>query len=189
MSELWREVPGYPWYKVSNKGKVKSVARTILVTRSDTGVTYELTRKSYLLKPAILKRGCLQVLLSHSTKPAKHFYVHQLVALAFLPKRKKHHYLVMHKDDNPGNNKPNNLKWGTDLDNSNDKLSKNRQTRGSDIVHAVFTESIVRRIDKLINSGYRNFEIAEIYGVSNTTISNIRTGRTWSHLFKSTGEE
>lgn len=92
--EIWRDVVGYEGiYEVSNKGRVRNI---------HTGL---------IRKPTDNRTGYLQIGLS-SQGIQKHFYVHRLVAAAFidnpdgLPE-------VNHKDENKLNNEATNLEWCT----------------------------------------------------------------------------
>jgi len=102
--ELWKCIPEYDGYIVSNKGRV-------MVLPSKTSA-----RKGKVLKPRKQYTGYYQVGLT--VDGVKTFeYVHRLVAMAFL-KRKKDYRIVMHLDDNPSNNNLENLRWGTHYQNS-----------------------------------------------------------------------
>lgn len=94
--EVWKDIPGFENYQISNYGNVKSL-------------NYGRTGKTKLLKPTISGKGYLQVRLSKSGKPNA-LLVHRLVAMAFiqnLNNRKQ----INHKDENKFNNNANNLEW------------------------------------------------------------------------------
>lgn len=56
------------------------------------------------------------------THNRKNLPVHRLVAKVFVPGRTDDTPVVMHKDDNPKNNNPNNLAWGTYQQNNMDAV-------------------------------------------------------------------
>lgn len=100
MIEEWRDVPGYGGlYQVSNKGKIKSLIRNKLMT-------------NYLRDD-----GYYQIVLRKDGK-RKRFFVHTLVASAFL-KNEKNYPIVNHKDENTKNNYVSNLEWCTYKYNTN----------------------------------------------------------------------
>lgn len=100
MKEVWKSLDEFPDYIISNKGNILSLPGKY---------------NGRVLKPRKTKVGHLQVCLqTNGTK--KWMYVHRLVALAFL-KKKKLCNVVMHTDDNKENNCVQNLKWGTQLQN------------------------------------------------------------------------
>lgn len=92
--EEWRFVPAYEGlYMVSNKGRVINC------------------RTGKILKPGKDKDGYLQVHIFKDGK-SKRFYVHRLVALAFIP-NPENLPCVNHKDENKQNNCVENLEWCT----------------------------------------------------------------------------
>lgn len=74
------------------------------------------------------------------------FYIHRLVAYAWLPK-KDWEYDVMHKDDNPLNNSVTNLAWCTHRENIQDMISKgrNKVTKNRRYPDEVLIEIYTRR--------------------------------------------
>ena len=70
-TEIWKTIPEFPNYQVSNKGNVKSL-------------NYLRTGKEKILKPFKNKDGYLQVYL-HKNGKRKFMLVHRLVAITFIP--------------------------------------------------------------------------------------------------------
>jgi hypothetical protein len=91
---------------------------------------------------------------------------------------------VLHKCDNPSCVRPDHLFLGTNKDNVDDKLSKDRHPRGQDTVLAKLTDQDVKEIKQKLKFPYIgiNNDLAKEYGVNNRTISGIKTGRSWSHV-------
>jgi len=88
--------------------------------------------------------------------------------------------LVCHHCDVPTCVRPDHLFAGTDGDNNADKTAKGRAARKLSIDKAV-------EISKLARRGHlTQYEIAAIYGVQHSTISEILNGKTWKHA---TGNE
>lgn len=85
---------------------------------------------------------------------------------------------VLHSCDNPPCVNPAHLFLGTKKDNSRDMASK-RRAAGQD--GRKLKPEEVARIRERITSGEIQRALAREYGVSDTTISEIKTGRTWSH--------
>lgn len=104
MEEVWKDIEGFEGvFQVSNLGRVKSLPR---VRSNGKGL---FTTKLRILSPATHKLGYKFVYVQKGLVK-KRFYVHRLVAEAFVEKEdgKAH---VNHKDGNPANNRADNLEW------------------------------------------------------------------------------
>lgn len=90
---------------------------------------------------------------------------------------------VLHECDNPSCVRPDHLFLGTNADNMADKCAKGREAhvgvKGVQHPKAKLTEDDVRTI-RSMRGTLR--EAATRFGVSQTTISDIRSRRCWSHI-------
>lgn len=86
---------------------------------------------------------------------------------------------VLHRCDYPPCCRPDHLFLGTQQDNMDDKVAKDRQLRGEQIPQSKLTEEDVRRIRKDDRS---HLEIAADYGVSHHAIANVKSGKSWKHV-------
>ena len=103
--EIWKDYKDYEGlYQASNLGRMRSLDRWV---KSKSG-SVRLC-KGKILKPFTTKNGYLQVCLWKNGK-VKTFYVHRLVAEAFLP-NPNNLTEVNHKDENKLNNNAENLEW------------------------------------------------------------------------------
>ena len=116
-NEIWKDVPGYEgFYQVSDLGNVKSLSRKIW-----NGKVFFIS-KDKLLKPGV--DGYCNVELSKNCK-RKNFKVHQLVAMAFLGHIPCGFELVVdHINDNPLDNRVENLQIVTQRENSHKTQGK-----------------------------------------------------------------
>jgi hypothetical protein len=90
---------------------------------------------------------------------------------------------VCHTCDNRLCVNPAHLFLGTDRDNSDDKVAKNRQGRGNRMPHAKLNDEAVRQIRNLFATGnYLQRRLAEIFGVNDATIADVVNRRTWKHI-------
>lgn len=98
-TETWRDIPGYEGrYQISDFGRVWSSYHQRLLTCKKAGKGYRA--------------------ITLCTKGQKQrFYIHRLVAFAFLPKPDDESYEVNHKDLNKTNNHALNLEWVSRRDN------------------------------------------------------------------------
>ncbi|MGI9345527.1 MAG: HNH endonuclease [Gammaproteobacteria bacterium] len=89
---------------------------------------------------------------------------------------------VCHRCDVRSCINPEHLFLGTNQDNIQDMLIKNRSSFGERSGKAILTESEVIEIWDLFKSGKGQVSIAKRYGVSPGAIANITAGRNWKHL-------
>lgn len=87
--------------------------------------------------------------------------------------------VVMHKCDNRKCVNPEHLVVGTHSDNHADMVSKGRNAKGTSHGISKLTETDVINICK---SKSTQRKLAKDYGVSQTAVWSIKTGRCWSHL-------
>ena len=90
---------------------------------------------------------------------------------------------VLHKCDNPPCVRPDHLFLGTRLDNARDREQKGRgnQPRGERNAQAKLTNVDIVAIRSLQGT-LTQVQIAERFGVTQTTIGNILRGETWRHV-------
>lgn len=156
--EVWKDVKGYEGlYQVSSEGNLKSLDR-ISNFNGDLGI-----RKGKKLKLSETNDGYYRNQLYKNGK-RENFYIHRLVAKAFIPKVDgKFH--INHIDGNPKNNRVENLEWCTPKENTahayqNGLMPYKYSGDGEDIVSDY-------------NSGKDMREIAKKYSIYHTTVKKI----------------
>lgn len=103
-NEIWQPVLGYENYMVSNKGRVKSLAKSY--------------GQYHLITPSVnSKSGYVYVSLYKGNK-RKNINLARLVAQTFLPNHSTETNTVNHKDGNKQNNSVENLEWLTQSQNN-----------------------------------------------------------------------
>ena len=109
--EIWKPVKGFEdFYEVSNYGHIRSLLR------------------GKVLKPQINSTGYLRIVLSDRNGNKKRFFVHRIVAGAFVENPQKLP-VVNHKDFNTLNNHAENLEWTTVLGNTRYSIERGRFNR------------------------------------------------------------
>lgn len=90
--------------------------------------------------------------------------------------------VVMHSCDNRRCINPEHLMAGDTNLNTQDKVRKNRQARGSTHGAAILDAKAVMRVMRLRNKGWSQQRIADDVGVTRENIREVLAGRTWKHL-------
>lgn len=170
MQEMWKSVSGYEGlYEVSDLGRVRSLKRA-----TTGGVVLKQT----------MKRGYMHVCLSKENKPSTKS-VHRLVAEAFIdnPMGKP---VVNHMDGDKTNNAVSNLEWATYPENELHSIrvpgkKPNRPWKGKPRKFArklSYADAIA-----IIDSKRPSRELAAEFGVSKTTILNIRKRKIYREVW------
>lgn len=171
MIEIWNIIEGHNGrYEVSNLGNVKS--NDISITRSYGKI---VRFKGKMLNLTDNGNGYLRIRLQSETNE-KAYYVHQLVAKAFI-ENVNFKNNINHKDGNKKNNNVSNLEWVTHKENN---------------IHAVATglttgtkldEHKVRDIRIKYKTGkYTQRQLANEFSVSQRLILFVLKGGAWSHV-------
>ena len=132
------------------------------------------SRTNRELKPQPNNKGYLRVTLC-----GKKYFVHRLVAEKYIP-NPEHKEQVNHKDGDKTNNSVANLGWVTNQENRNHAVKNNLHLCGDKCPWAKLNSQQVIEIRK--NTQYSNEELAKIYNVSVTTITDVLNFRTWKTI-------
>jgi len=103
--EVWKDIPECKGYQASNKGKIKSLARSVW-----GGKGYYI-KPEKILKPSIDKKGYEYINLCINGKVQRDM-VHRYIAKTFIP-NPNNYPIINHKDENKTNNCVDNLEWCT----------------------------------------------------------------------------
>ena len=150
--EVWKPIDGYDGiYEVSNMGRVRSLDQKVF-----NRVLGEFIRKGQILKPVPNSNGYLRVSLGYK-KPKKRFFVHRLVAKAFIPNDNPEKNCVNHKDFDYTNNAAENLEWVTHLENVNYSYKKGRYIRTDEWIQNL-RKTKEKKGKKIIGENIKNGE-------------------------------
>jgi hypothetical protein len=166
MGEVWKKISHIPGYEVSNFGQVRSL---------DT----PNGKRGRILKPNLDKVGYPCV---YPTVGLKNFTcrIHHLVAQEFIGPRKKGVW-VLHSDGNQKNNNAKNLRYGTPKENCADRKAHGNEAIGQKSGKAKLSDESIQYIKDNAHRYYQR-ELGKLLNVSHTTIWQVLSGRTWSHL-------
>ena len=169
-NEIWKDIPGYEGkYQASSMGRIRSIDR-IVFCHGNNKKDYQRIMKGRVLRPGkFCKSGHLSVVLGHGKNGSP---VHQLVALAFhgpCPEGME----VLHRNGDPTDNRPANLRYGTRSENILDVFFQGGRWRKLSI-------DDVEEIKYALYCGFRGSDLARQFDVSQSIISAIKNKRIFS---------
>lgn len=177
--EEWRDVVGYEgYYVVSSFGRIASVRGDYEYTRN--GKTFIRKNPPHICSTKAVANKyyyCMtfRVNYGHETKP-----VHRIVAEAFVPNPNNYN-VVDHIDDNPQNNRADNLQWCTYSFNN----SKPHHRLNSSISHngqiAYNRTPIVQLKGSKYITTFPSMQHAEQYGFSHSAIHRVCNKKLKTH--------
>lgn len=174
--EIWKDIEGYEgFYQISNLGRTRSVDR---IDSSGN------RRKGRIRKPHFTKFGYALVNLCKEGK-VKHFLVHRLVAIAFIPNSENKEQ-VNHIDGNKKNNRLDNLEWATRSENVLHALDTGLlNTRGVLNNKSKVNEIQVRKIRMLRETDPKKYTykvLGKMFGISSVMAGDIVKRNHWKHV-------
>lgn len=170
--EEWRDIEGYEGlYQVSNEGRVKSLPKEWI-----GGNGAKLRKEETILKSGgtCWNRKYQMVVLCKNGKQ-KNMKVHRIVAQAFIPNPENKPF-INHKDENPENNKVENLEWcdskyNNNYGSRNERMSESQKTVGNKPVYQYSLNDVV--INKFISLS----EAARLNNLNDANISQCCKGK------------
>nr|DAI81561.1 MAG TPA: homing endonuclease [Caudoviricetes sp.] len=173
MQEQWKDIPGYEGrYQASTLGHIRSVSHRVRIGNLRSGKECYRIMRGCVLKPGkYCKSGHVSVVLGHKATGTP---VHQLIMLTFVgppPAGME----VLHINGVPTDNQLSNLRYGTRTENILDVYRQGGVWRKLSIED-------VETIRFSIFCRMKGSALAEIYGVSQTTISAVKRGRSFKWL-------
>lgn len=171
-TEVWKDVPGFSGYQVSNLGRLRSCR-----SKSGRGGFQPCWR---LVKGNKNTRGYWRAVLCDG-KSQIAVRIHRLVLEVFCPPAEAG-MLACHNDGNKDNNRLDNLRWDTIRGNALDRIKHGTQQMGESHNSRKFTEEEVRYIRSAARSGILARVLAKRFDVCVTSIDRLLQRKTWKHL-------
>lgn len=161
---FWKPVNNYPAYMVSKHGSV--------ICNNGNEIAKQINHKGYYRVGISNELG------------RKSVFIHRIVATAFLP-NPNNLPQVNHKDGNKKNNHYLNLEWCDNSHNIRHAIDNGlmKMPFGENHPNTSLTEKEVLEIRQAsLNKYFKRRDLAEIYGVTESNVKDIRNGRSWKHL-------
>lgn len=173
-TEVWRPIPEFTGlYEASNTGRIRSVDRIVPHRNGPT------RRKGKVMRSSLVGRyrDYLGLILCKEGKQHNR-KVHLLVASAWLGPRPEG-MVVNHMDGDKLNNAADNLEYVTQKENVRHSWDNGMSTPNFGEKHGCskLTEGQVKEIRSI--EGMRQRDIAKLYGISQATVWQVRSGKTW----------
>jgi hypothetical protein len=159
----WNPVPEHDGYFASYNGLIMSIKR----------------KRPIIMRQITSKDGYKYVFM-YSNGIMKKVWVHRAVLSACRGFEEKE-LECRHLDDNPSNNRLENLEWGSRLENVNDKRKNDRLPYGERSGTHKLTEKQVLEIRALYGK-IPSRTLGKIYGVSHCCIRRAALGIKWGYL-------
>lgn len=174
MTEVWKDIPGFGGhYMASSLGRIKSKVR--VVTKRWRGRTVIQVYGGKILAPEANHQGYRLVHLSiRNIKMV--VAIHRLVLLAFCgqcPKGQE----ACHNDGNSLNNRADNLRWDTHLNNNRDRQKHGTYLTGEDHPMSKLTKEKVEQIREATGT-YKAIGIRFNIGISQ--VCRIKRRECWT---------
>lgn len=176
----YRDIPGFPGYRVGSDGSVWSRRR--LGRRHSTSPSLPLESSEWhRLKTPILKSGYPSVALRQEGKVVT-LLLHRLVLEVFVGPCPDGKEACHFPDRNRTNCRLSNLRWDTRAANSHDAAVHGTRQRGERNGHALLTEDAVRSARLRYAQGATARELANEFQVSRQAMACALSRRTWKHV-------
>lgn len=169
----WKDIPDWPNYQASSAGEIRNKATGRPIRQR--------VRKcdGYAVVDLYIPR------LSDAERPQRNkrtFGVHILVCMAFHGSRPSRDHQAAHGNSgNRTDNRKDNLRWATRLENAADKILHGTVTHGELNGCAKLTHQQVLNI---MEDTRAQGAIAADYGVDRRTVGKIKNGKRWAHVGK-----
>lgn len=181
MLEIFKTIPSFEDYEVSNFGRVKTKSREIRYTHSKTKKEHFRITNERFLKVQYNNLTGYKFHQLYLNGKMFNKTIHSLVADAFLEKIKGFD-CINHIDGNRHNNILSNLERCTNEYNHLHATITGLKAKGSEIKSAKLNDNMVHAIKWFLSKGVTHKELSLAFKVCRPTINLISNNKTWKHI-------
>lgn len=172
----FKDVPGFPGYRVGSDGSVWSCLIRIRKPGFRAGFAYVTGEEWHAMTPSLNDTGRPVIWLRRKFRLVSRVMLETFVGPCPVGME------GCHNDGNPANNRLSNLRWDTGSANQHDRTIHGTDCRGSKNHAAKLTVAQVIEIRSEANAGIARKIIAKKHGVSLSTVAAIIVRRKWQHI-------
>lgn len=179
--EIFKTIPEFPDYLVSNFGRVKTKSRLLRYTHAVTKKEHFRKSEERFLKVQFNNLTGYKFCQLYKNKKMINKTLHNLVANTFIENPKKLAY-INHIDGNKHNNCVDNLEWCSNEYNHEHATKTGLKAKGEQIKSSILNENSVHAIKWFLNKGVSHTELSKAFKVSRPAITSISLNKTWKHI-------
>ena len=175
MTEEWKPIPGFDdCYEASSAGSIR---------RTKDGGGQGGWKTGYVLSQSRSKQGYKRVNLWTGERQ-RGFYVHRLIAMAFLGNAPTGRRTVNHRNGRQDDNRVENLEWASHSENYRHALTELgfQPPRGDEHWHAKKNPDLIREIRARAKAGESQSSIARNLKGPQGNVSLIVNRKSWAHI-------
>lgn len=170
----YKEITGFPGYFIRNDG-------TVWTNKNLKNDGIRGMRQLTLYRRPYGARYMVIGLRPGPKEKLRILYVHRLVAQAFIGPGVEGQ-VVCHNDGDTSNNRKENLRWGSRLENAADSVRHGTSPRGERHFNARLKEHQVLEAFEMRRQGASHRQIASSLGITEKYVGAILNRRSWRHL-------
>ncbi len=164
---IWKGIPGFSEYEVSENGDIRKSLFYIRPKRTPG----HKKKPGQLLRPnKSIGYGYYGYTLRNDNGIIRNINAHVAMALAFIGPRPFPKAQARHLNDDRSNNHISNISWGTASDNQQDCIRNGNRPLPP---NARFTVDEIRKIRKLSNEGLTGYRLSKLYKTAQRTMYDI----------------
>ena len=175
--EIFKIIPEFPDYLVSNFGRVKTKSRLLRYVHAVTKKEHFRKSEERFLKIQFNNLTGYKFCQLYKNNKMSNRTLHNLVANTFIENQKKLP-CINHIDGNKHNNCVDNLEWCSNEYNHKHATETGLKAKGEQIKSSILNENSVHAIKWFLNKGISHTELSKAFKISRPAITLISLNKT-----------